>query len=111
VHPYIGDGTLRRCIGRTLTDGQLATAPIVVNGYVFIGSVTGNVHALDATCGQQRWDMNLGVAIPASDQYSVVQYTGFPAGDCLLVVPSGTQVTAYVFSINPQAFDLGAGQD
>jgi outer membrane protein assembly factor BamB len=82
-------------------DGQLATAPIVVNGYVFIGSGTGNLYALDATSGQQLWNMNLGAAIPASDEYGVVQYTGLAAGDGLLVVPNGTKVTAYVLSTNP----------
>jgi PQQ-like domain len=33
-------------------DGQLATAPIVVNNYVFIGSQSGNLYALDASTGQ-----------------------------------------------------------
>ena len=82
-------------------DGQLATAPIVVNGYVFIGSATGNLYALDAASGQQLWNMNLGAAIPPSDEYGVVQYTGLAAGDGLLVVPNGTKVTAYVLSTNP----------
>ena len=82
-------------------DGQLATAPIVVNGYVFIGSGTGNLYALDAASGQQLWTMNLGAAIPASAEYGVVQYTGLAAGDGLLVVPNGTKVTAYVLSTNP----------
>jgi outer membrane protein assembly factor BamB len=82
-------------------DGQLATAPIVVNGYVFIGSASGNLYALDVTSGQQLWNQNLGAAIPASDEYGVVQYTGLAAGDGLLVVPNGTKVTAYVLSTNP----------
>jgi hypothetical protein len=51
--------------------------------------------------GQQLWNMNLGAAIPASDEYGDVQYTGLAAGDGLLVVPNGTKVTAYVLSTNP----------
>ena len=82
-------------------DGQLSTAPIVVNGNVFIGSATGNLYALDASSGQQLWNMNLGAAIPASAEYGVVQYTGLAAGDGLLVVPNGTKVTAYLLSTNP----------
>jgi outer membrane protein assembly factor BamB len=81
-------------------DGQLATAPIVVNSYVFIGSSTGNLYALDATSGQQLWSKNLGAAIPATDEYNG-QYTGLAAGDGLLIVPNGTKVTAYVLSTNP----------
>ena len=79
-------------------DGQLATAPITVNGYVFIGSATGNLYALDATNGQQLWNKNLGAAIPATAEYGLVQYTGLAAGDGLLIVPNGTKVTAYILS-------------
>jgi outer membrane protein assembly factor BamB len=82
-------------------DGQLATAPIVVNNYVFIGSQSGNLYALDASSGQQVWNKNLGAAIPATNEYGIVQYTGLAAGDGLLVVPNGTKVTAFVLSTNP----------
>src|SRR5262249_32478711 len=47
-------------------DGQLQTAPIVVNSYVFIGSASGNLYALDTATGQQAWSQNLGAPIPAS---------------------------------------------
>jgi outer membrane protein assembly factor BamB len=82
-------------------DGQLVTAPIVVNNYVFIGSGSGNLYALDASSGQQVWNQNLGAAIPATNEYGVVQYTGLAAGDGLLVVPNGTRVTAFVLSTSP----------
>ncbi len=82
-------------------DGQLATAPIVVNNYVFIGSQSGNLYALDASSGQQVWNKNLGAAIPATAEYGLVQYTGLAAGDGLLVVPNGTKVTAFVLSTDP----------
>jgi outer membrane protein assembly factor BamB len=82
-------------------DGQLATAPIVVNTYVFIGSQSGNLYALDSSSGQQVWNQNLGAAIPATNEYGVVQYTGLAAGDGLLVVPNGTKVTAFVLSTTP----------
>jgi outer membrane protein assembly factor BamB len=82
-------------------DGQLATAPIVVNNYVFIGSGSGNLYALDASSGQQVWSQNLGAAIPAFDELSLTEYTGLAAGDGLLVVPNGTKVTAFVLSTNP----------
>ena len=82
-------------------DGQLSSAPIVVNNYVFIGSAGGNLYALDATTGAQAWSKNLGAAIPYSTEYGVVMYTGLAAGDGLLVVPNGTKVTAYTLSSSP----------
>lgn len=80
-------------------DGQLAGAPIAVNQYVFIGSSSGNLYALDGTNGTQVWNVNLGAEIGAS--YNFIPYSGLAAGDGLLVVPSGTTVTAYVLSTNP----------
>ncbi len=77
-------------------DGQLAGASIVVNQYVFIGSSSGNLYALDGTTGTQVWNVNLGAPI----DYSVTElpFTGLAAGDGLLVVPAGTKVTAYTLS-------------
>jgi outer membrane protein assembly factor BamB len=82
-------------------DGQLDTAPIVVNNYVFIGSQSGNLYAVDTTSGLQVWNQNLGAAIPATNEYGEVIYTGLAAGDGLLVVPNGTKVTAFVLSTTP----------
>lgn len=82
-------------------DGQLSSAPIVVNNYVFIGSAGGNLYALDTTTGQQVWTQNLGAAVPPSTEYGPIMYTGLAAGDGLLVVPSGTKVTAYTLSTSP----------
>jgi outer membrane protein assembly factor BamB len=82
-------------------DGQLSSAPIVVNNYVFVGSAGGNLYGLDATSGAQVWTQNLGAAVPSSSDYGVVIYTGLSAGDGLLVVPSGTKVTAYTLSTSP----------
>lgn len=82
-------------------DGQLSSAPVVVNNYVFIGSAGGNVYALDGTTGAQVWTKNLGGAIPSSGEYGTVQFTGLAAGNGLLVVPNGTKVTAYTLSSSP----------
>ena len=80
-------------------DGQLAGAPIAVNQYVFIGSSSGNLYALDGTSGQQLWQVSLPAPVVAADE--VMPFSGLAAGDGLLVVPAGTQVTAYVLSTNP----------
>ncbi len=82
-------------------DGNLTTAPVVVDSYVFVGSSGGNLYALDATSGQQLWVQSLGAAIPSSFQYGSDFYTGLAAGDGLLVVPSGNNVTAFTLSTSP----------
>jgi outer membrane protein assembly factor BamB len=83
-------------------DGKLVTSPIVVNQYVFIGSSSGNVYALDSGSGAPIWQYNVGAAIPAGDDWnSKLPLSGLAAGDGLFVVPGGTKVTAFVLSSNP----------
>ena len=66
-------------------DGQLSTAPIVVNGLVIEGSSSGNVYALDATSGVQQWTDSTGAGV-----------TSLAAGQRTLIVVSGSTITAYV---------------
>jgi len=82
-------------------DGQLVTAPIAVNNYVIIGSSGGNLYILDATTGQTVLTKNLGAAIPATNEFGTSIYSGLAAGDGIVVVPNGTQVTAFVLSTSP----------
>jgi outer membrane protein assembly factor BamB len=81
-------------------DGKLITAPITVNTWVFVGSSSGNLYAVDAGTGNQLWTQNLGTAIPSSNP-SGDFYTGLAAGDGLLVVPNGNNVTAFTLSTSP----------
>lgn len=80
-------------------DGTLTGAPIVVNQYVFIGSTSGNLYALDATTGSQVWTQTLGAEVDSA--VGGIPYSGLAAGDGLLVVPAGTKVIAYTLSTNP----------
>jgi outer membrane protein assembly factor BamB len=83
-------------------DGELVTSPIVINQYVFIGSTSGNVYALDGATGQQVWQVSLAGAISQGARWgSGMVLSGLSAGDGLLVIPNGTKVTAYVVSTNP----------
>ena len=81
-------------------DGMLITAPIVVNNFVFVGSSSGNLYAVDAATGALQWTKNLGAPIPGQ-AFGGFGTTGLNAGDGLLVVPAGNTVTAYVLSTNP----------
>lgn len=104
---FLQSGTLR---GVTLSndtlqwsftgDGQLSGAPIAVNQYVFIGSSSGNLYAVDSATGSQVWNVNLGTAIDTNEIFGY-PLSGLSAGDGLLIVPAGTKVTAYTLSTNP----------
>ena len=106
---FLQSGTLR---GVTLSgnstvwsfagDGQLVTSPIVVNGYIFVGSSAGNIYALDGATGQQVWQQSLGSPLPPGPGWwHGPPLAGLAAGDGLLVVPAGTTVTAYLLSATP----------
>jgi len=77
-------------------DGQLTSAPIVIDQVVIVGSATGAVYALDATTGALIWTGAAGAPIAAPDEQNVIQpLTGFGAGEGLLVVPAGNTLTAW----------------
>lgn len=83
-------------------DGQLTTAPILVNGYIFVFSDSGNLYGLDAATGNLLWSTNLGGPMPTGqDGYALMQASGLAAGDGLLVVPAGNRLTAFTLSSNP----------
>src|SRR5205823_5350279 len=81
-------------------DGQLDTAPLVLatsgGEYVVEGSASGALYALNASSGTVAWQTNVGASIPGPDEQNVSQpLTGLGAGQGLLVVPSGTTISAY----------------
>jgi len=77
-------------------DGQLRSAPIVANGYVYEASGTGNVYAVSAATGQQVWSGNAGAAVAAPDEQNVSQpLTGLAIGQGHLVVPASTRVVSF----------------
>ncbi len=81
-------------------DGGLATAPIVIDQYVAIGSSSGNLYVLDSNDGTTVWQTNLGAAIPAGPLWGQsTPLSGLSAGDGLLVVPAGNTLNA--FAIDP----------
>ena len=77
-------------------DGMLASAPIVINQYVIVGSSMGHVYALDSTTGALVWSGNAGSGISVPDEQNVSQpLTGLGAGDGYLVVPAGNVLSAW----------------
>ena len=76
-------------------DSTLSSAPIVDNGYVYIGSRSGKVYALDASTGANVWTGNLGAAVQTTESPVSRPHTGLAAGDGLVVVPASTLLVTY----------------
>lgn len=78
-------------------DGQLTSAPLVINGHVAIGSYSGMLYLLDAASGQQVWSVNVGAPITGSSEAAQYQpVTAFGAAEGTLLVPASNLLVAYV---------------
>lgn len=89
-------------------DGFLQSSVLVVNDYVYVGSATGNLYAVNAATGEQVWDTNAGDSIPYVDEHNVSQpVTSFAAGEGLLVVPTSTTLVAYENDATPPTLTWG----
>ncbi len=75
-------------------DGKLASAPLVIDGDVIIGSTTGNVYALSGS-GALLWTGTAGGAIAPPDEHNDQLLTGFGVGDGYLIVPAGNVLTGW----------------
>jgi hypothetical protein len=77
-------------------DGNLSSAPIIVNGVVYIGSTSGKLYGLDETTGTNVWTATVGAPVNRPDEHNVSEpLTGLGAGEGLVVVPASTLVVAY----------------
>ena len=76
-------------------DNNLVTAPLVVNGYIYVGSTSGMLFALDSS-GAQAWSTNTGAPFADPDELAQVQpMPGMAAAESLLVVANSQQLIAY----------------
>ncbi|HEX3251486.1 MAG TPA: PQQ-binding-like beta-propeller repeat protein [Pyrinomonadaceae bacterium] len=76
-------------------DGTLSSAPIVVNGVVYIGSISGKLYALDENTGANVWTGTVGAQINRPEESNLGILTGLGAGEGLIVVPASSLVVAY----------------
>lgn len=89
-------------------DGSLQSAVLAVNNYVYVGSSTGKLYAVNAATGQQVWVTTAGSSIPYVDEQNVSQpLTSFAAGEGLLVVPTSTTLVAYEGDTTPPTVTFG----
>jgi outer membrane protein assembly factor BamB len=99
---FLNKGTLRGVTVSDLStqwswagDGDLSSAPLVVNGWVFVGSSSGTIYARRKTTGKGAWRANVGAEIPSPDEHNADQLTGLGAGNGILVVPAVDRLVAY----------------
>jgi outer membrane protein assembly factor BamB len=79
-------------------DGQLVTAPVVVNDTVFVGSKSGNVYGLEAGTGSQVWVGMSPQPINAdSENGGPMPPSGPAAGEDLLIFSTGHGLVAWGF--------------
>src|SRR5215510_2795227 len=77
-------------------DGFLQSSMLVVNDFVYVGSSTGKLYAVEAATGNQVWSTTAGTSIPYVDEQNVSQpLTGFAAAEGILVIPTNNKLVAY----------------
>jgi outer membrane protein assembly factor BamB len=75
-------------------DGDLSSAPLIVNQTIYIGASSGTLYGLN-TSGQQIWSTQVGAPIPFPGEGNAVVTTGLGSGDGLLIVPTDSVLFAY----------------
>jgi outer membrane protein assembly factor BamB len=75
-------------------DGSLATAPIVANGNVYIGSSQGHLYSVDAATGAQTWTDPTALP-PIAGEGTSDSVAGLAIGQGMLAVPAGSTLTVY----------------
>lgn len=77
-------------------DGELVTAPIVINDRVIVGSSIGSIYAVDAVTGALVWSSTTTEGMAAPDEQNVTApTTGLMAGEGYLIAPAGSTLSAW----------------
>ncbi|HWE21945.1 MAG TPA: PQQ-binding-like beta-propeller repeat protein, partial [Hyphomicrobiaceae bacterium] len=80
----------------TFTRAELRTAPVVVNGTVFVGAESGKVYGLDVETGARVWTGQSPVPIQYdSETGGPMPPSGPAAGEDMLVFPAGNSLAAW----------------
>lgn len=80
----------------TWSDGGALTAPLVLNGHLFVGSSQNKLYALNPATGAPEWTASLPFPAVTSSEYSNTSpYVAMAAGEDLLVVPAANSVVAF----------------
>jgi len=90
------DAVTRNVLWNFTGDGQIVSAPIIVDTTVFVGSLSGNVYALDIATGALKWTGNSGATFTSVDPFAN-SASFLAAGEGYLVAPAGSILTAWKY--------------
>jgi outer membrane protein assembly factor BamB len=78
-------------------DGMINTAPLVVDGRVYVGSSGGTLYALDGVSGANAWSESVTELSPSTDSPSFYGgvFTGFNAARSTLVITGSRNIITY----------------
>lgn len=76
-------------------DGTLASAPLLIDGVVYVGSSSGVLFGVDPATGALLWSYELGDPVAVGNQRLGVAPTGMGVGRGILVVPTGSSLVAF----------------
>ncbi|TMD38781.1 MAG: hypothetical protein E6I88_13880, partial [Chloroflexi bacterium] len=88
-------------------DGALDSAPVAVNGYVYVGSNepatnVGLLYALEESSGRVVWSDQVGAGVlKPNERDASTPMTGMGIANGLLVVPASSRVVTYTSSGDP----------
>jgi outer membrane protein assembly factor BamB len=89
------DQTNNQTVWSFTGDGNLASAPIVVNGKVYIGSGASHLYALDAATGRAVFSTNLPAPVNSPGEDVAETLVGLGAGNGELLVPASNWLIAF----------------
>lgn len=90
------EGTGNRRLWTARGTGVVITAPIVVDGVIFVGDARQTLWAVDAATGEVLWSTPVGQPIqPTQEDSTLRPLAGLAAGEGLVIVPAGNWLIAY----------------
>ena len=75
-------------------NGDLSSAPLIVNQTIYIGGSSGTLYGLN-TSGQQIWSTQVGAPIPFPDEGNAILTTGLGIGRWPFDIPTNSVLFAY----------------
>ena len=82
-------------VWRFTGDGLLSSAPLIVRGRAFVGSLKGRLYALRLASGHVVWKRGVGSALEGPKEDFTSSSSGLAAGEGRLVVPAGDTLVAF----------------
>ena len=77
-------------------DSAIQTAPIIVNGFVYVASGNGTLYAVDPATGTAAWSTALGSAVSGpGENWAAAPLTGLAAAQGHLLVPATNTLVSY----------------